>query len=104
LQRLARESGDLESETPKIFSSSQLDWTEDLDFNEFKQAAMKPTAFEQWASSLPLPQLLADALPREKGPDPIKLFSSLSDDQISDVCQAFLVGLKQVLVPCFVYS
>ena len=69
----------------------------ELDFNGFKQAALKPTSLEQWASSLPLPQLLADAMPRFRADERLRLTSQLSETQISAVCHAFLVGIRQAM-------
>ena len=91
---LAHASGEVDSYLHDF--SDLIGYSDMLDFNEFKQAVLKATAIEQWASTLPLPQLLADALPREKGQNPLKLVSELSEEQISNVCRAFLVGLTQV--------
>jgi hypothetical protein len=40
-----------------------------LDREEFKRALQRESTVEQWASTLPLPQLLASCLPRQDALD-----------------------------------
>jgi hypothetical protein len=71
-----------------------------IDFQEFKRAASVSSALERLIRTLPLAEMVADALPNEKGRDPIRLFSEISRTQIQDVCIALLPHLEKLLVDC----
>ena len=60
---------------------------------------VKPTALRQWAASMPLAELLADALQRAlpgEG-DPLREASELVPDAIGLVCEAVRGGLERML-------
>jgi hypothetical protein len=81
---------------------SSVDGSNDgaIDFQEFKRAASAPSSLERLIRSLPLAEMVADALPKEKGRDPVRLFSEITSVQIQDICSALLPHLEKLLIDC----
>jgi hypothetical protein len=58
----------------------------------------KPNRLEEWARSLPLSEIIADAFPAKPGQDPLRVASELSDFEVSVVCSVFCYGFKKKLM------
>jgi hypothetical protein len=71
-----------------------------IDFQEFKRAASVSSELEQLIRTLPLAEIVADALPKEKGRDPVRSFSEITSGQIHDICKASLPHLEKLLIDC----
>jgi hypothetical protein len=68
-----------------------------MDMNEFTQAIQAPTPLEEWARSLPLAQLLADALPRRAEHESLRTAGQLTHEEIDAVADGFAYGLRRLL-------
>jgi len=68
-----------------------------LDFEEFKRAVQYPGPIEQWAKTLPLAQLLSNAVPVQEDVDALRAVSRLSSADIELTCTAFAYGLKRII-------
>ena len=71
-----------------------------IDFQEFKRAASVSSELERLIRTLPLAEMVADALPKEKERDPNRLFSEITSKQIQDICTALLPHLTKLLIDC----
>jgi hypothetical protein len=69
----------------------------EIDLDEFLLLAERPRVVDEWARSLPLADVLADAIPRMPGLDPLHVVSRLSTDEIAVICQAMLPGIERIL-------
>ncbi len=81
------------------FQYNSLDQNGDgkLDLNEFKQAVQSPSHLEEWVRSLNIHQLVADAIPRKEGEDPLVSASKLSRQVISDICAEIVDELHNII-------
>jgi hypothetical protein len=79
------------------FLFSSLDRNRDgvLTLNEFEQAVQAQLPLEQWADSLPLAQILTDAIPRLAGHDHLRDLGRLTKDDI--IVEGFAYGMKRLL-------
>ena len=68
-----------------------------LAFDEFVLAVKAPMPLDEWASSLPLAQLLADAMPRKAGKDRLREVSRLTEAEIGSIADGFAYGVKRLL-------
>ena len=68
-----------------------------LNLEGFQHLLSKSTRLNEWAKGLPLYDLLADAIPRKRGQDPLRVVSELSFEEILMTCQALQEGLIRVL-------
>ena len=68
-----------------------------LDFPEFSFAVARTSLLEQWVASLPLAQLLADALPVDKEKDLLNSLGEIGPLEIETACQGFCEGLKLLI-------
>jgi hypothetical protein len=70
-----------------------------IDFSEFSSLLSKPTALQQWTASMPVAELLADALQRALPGigDPLREASELAADATALVCEAVRCGLERML-------
>jgi hypothetical protein len=57
----------------------------------------KPRRLQEWARALPLAELLADALPRRAGKDPLLALAGLTGEELGAACQALRGGLERLL-------
>jgi hypothetical protein len=80
-----------------IFRSLDRNGDGILDLSEFKQAVKTPSALEEWAQSLPLAQLLVDAIPKKVGRDHLRVTSGLTTEDVDEVCDGFSAGLRRIL-------
>ena len=69
-----------------------------LDFAEFKRATSFSSNLEQLICGFPVSQMIADAMPRQQGKDPIRLFSEITPAYVKDVCSAILPFLENLLI------
>jgi hypothetical protein len=51
----------------------------------------------EWAKTLDLPEILADAIPRKQGVDALRVVSELTEEEIEKVIGALHDGLRNVL-------
>jgi hypothetical protein len=86
------------SECEELFKAHDLSESGYVDYSEF--AAMVDRihgADEEWASTLPLAQLLADCMPIRKEADPVQAVSRLCDTDLETIVTCFGEGLKRML-------
>lgn len=76
-----------------------LDTNDDgvLSWEEVQKLLEWPTPMKRWAASLPLAELLADAILVENHEDPVEEISNLDDAQVSTICECLLQGLHRIL-------
>lgn len=81
------------------FQFSRFDRNGDgkLDLSEFKYALRSPSHLEEWVRTLNIHQLVADAIPRKEGEDPLFTASKLSSHEISDLCTEIAQGLHKII-------
>ena len=84
--------------TEDIFRSLDTNTDGVLDFDEFKHAVNTPSTIEQLISSLSISQLVADAIPKEKGKDEMRIFSRMSTEQMKEMCRVLMPFLENTLV------
>ena len=68
-----------------------------MDLKEFTQAIQAPTPVEDWVRTLPLAQLLVDALPRRADHDSLRTAGQLTQEEIDAVADGFAYGLRRLL-------
>ena len=68
-----------------------------LVLDEFAQAVQAPMPLDEWASTLPLARILADAMPRKVGKDLLREVGRLTPDEINNVVDGFAYGLRILL-------
>ena len=69
----------------------------EIEFDEFLLLAERPRIVDEWARSLPLADVLADAIPRIPEVDPLQVIRRLSSDEISTICRVILPGIERIL-------
>jgi len=81
------------------FFFNKLDINSDgkLDFGEFRAAVQSPSLLEEWVRSLNVHQLVADAIPRKEGENPLKTASDLSFELISKISDGVAEALQEIL-------
>ena len=77
--------------SPGVIRDGGLVW------EEFKSVALVPSTVEQMIKTLPLSQLIADAMLIEKGKDPLRALSEISPEQVKDSCSVVMPYLEKVL-------
>ena len=77
----------------------RLDRNQDgiLAFDEFVLAVKASMPLDEWASSLPLAQILADAMPRKAGKDRLREVALLTEAEIESIANGFAYGVKRLL-------
>ena len=83
--------------TEELFQEFDSDVSGGLNLEEFQQLLLKSTRLFEWSKGLPLHELLADAIPRRPGQDPLKVISELTVDDIAVTCQAMVEGLIKIV-------
>ena len=83
--------------TSELFEEFDSDASRGLDFEEFQQLLHRSNRLYEWAKGLPLHELLADAIPRRAGRDPLRVVSELTVEETSMACRAFREGLSKML-------
>ena len=68
-----------------------------LDNLDFLSVLKKPTISEEWVKTLPIPEIIADAIPKISGIHPLEVVSELSNAEISVICRAVFHGLEKIL-------
>jgi hypothetical protein len=88
-----------ETEISKRFASSDLNKDGGLDLQEFSSLVAMPSPVEEWARSLPLAQIVADAMPRNDclSNEQLRSLSKISQDQLDKSCDAIIEGVRRSL-------
>jgi hypothetical protein len=93
----------------RVFNEMDVDRNETLDFTEFRRILNKKSAIQQWASTLQLDLILADAIPIGEYPELRTIpanslrqtvehrISFLSEEEIDAICVAVSKGLRTLL-------
>jgi hypothetical protein len=68
-----------------------------MDLPQFKRAVQFPSTIEQLISTLPIPQIFADAMPLEEGTDHLRQFGQISPKQIKDICKLAMPFIENIL-------
>jgi hypothetical protein len=68
-----------------------------IDLAHFRSIVSRNGQVEQWASTLPLAQLLADCMPVKDVKDPLRAVSKLSAAEVPDVVASLSEGLARLL-------
>jgi hypothetical protein len=84
-------------EAEELFDEFDTGNSQGLDLQELLLLLQKPSRLHEWAMSLPLHQLLADAIPRKPGIDPLRVVSKLTAEERSAVCDMVRMGLERML-------
>jgi hypothetical protein len=80
-----------------IFNSLDVNSDGKLDIGEFQVAVQAESLLEEWARSLKVHQLVADAIPRKEGENPLITASTLSPDVITMIATGVSDGLQEIL-------
>ena len=80
-----------------LFKSLDVNGDRGLDWDQFKTVVMVPSIVEQLIKTLPISQLIADALPIEEGRDPLRVLSETSSEQIKCSCSVLMQYLETML-------
>ena len=88
------------SEADELFYTQDIDCDGWIAWSEFLQMSKTVTKLEEWTSSLPLSQLLADCMPvdEEAEADPVRAVSCLSADHVQVIASCFGKGLYVLLI------
>ncbi len=81
----------------ELFQEFDTDNSNGLNLEEFQQLVRKPSQLIEWAKTLGLPELLADAMPRKQGANALRVVSEQTDAEFENVIGALLSGLRSVL-------
>lgn len=68
-----------------------------VDPDEFRRAATKKWCVDAWAQSLPLAQMLVDALPQSTGCNRLRAVCSLTEEDIRVIADGYRDGLQRLL-------
>jgi hypothetical protein len=68
-----------------------------LDWEEFKSVMLIPSTVEQLITALPISRLIANAMPIEKGREPLRALSTISPEQIKASCSVLVPYLQKIL-------
>lgn len=69
-----------------------------LDLEEFRRVLLHPSPMEEWANTLPLPQLLASCIPQPASSElPLRHIAALDEASLEQVQANFAVGLQKLL-------
>ncbi len=68
-----------------------------LDLEEFKRAVRAPSTIEQLFVTLPISQILADAMPDMTWSDRLRQFGQKTPDEIEDICNEAMPFLKSII-------
>jgi hypothetical protein len=80
-----------------LFEEFDTDNSEGLNLQEFRTLLKKSNRLHEWAKSIPLTELLVDAIPRKVGEEPLRVVSTLNKDEIVAICKAVQDGLEILL-------
>ena len=69
-----------------------------MDFDGFKRAVHIQSPIEQLIRTLPVTEIIADAMRRDKARDLLRCFSETSTDQIKEICIVLVPFLESVLL------
>ena len=95
-----------DSQAKQLFDEMDIDFNAGLDEKEFERAVhaaceRMPGPYELWTRSLPVAQILADALPKPTNASEedshLRFVSNLNDHEIEEVVAAFAEGVSLML-------
>jgi hypothetical protein len=86
-----------EIESEELFDEFDYCDNQGLNLQELQLLLQKPCRLHEWAMGLPLYELLADAMPRKPGMDPLRVVSTLTSEEIVAVCEVVRNGLARML-------
>jgi len=69
-----------------------------VSFDEATKFLEWPDPVQRWAASLPLAELLADAMPVVNREDALEEISRLDDTLISAICEGLQLGLQRLII------
>ena len=83
----------------EIFLEFDLDLDGQIDFEEFKAAARRPSPIESWCKSVAWWQAVADAIPPGDDEDdhPLRAIARLSDAQVDAICAEAAKSIREIL-------
>ena len=82
----------------EIFLEFDLDRDGQIDFEEFKAAARRPSPLESWCKSVDWWQAVADAIPPgDDDHQPLRAIASLSDAQMDVICAEAAKSIREIL-------
>ena len=84
-------------EVNAVFETADTGGSGGLDEKEFLSVIRHPCKVEQWAATLPLPQLLAQCLSFKGGDEPLREVSQLSADELRASTDTFCDNLRKIL-------
>ncbi len=85
------------SEEKELFYTYDLNNDGCIDLGDFRLIVARVGKVEQWATGLPLAQLLADCMPSEDEGDPIRGISRLLPAHIKAITECYSRGLAELL-------
>jgi hypothetical protein len=91
---------ELESELDaKDFAAlcSNENYIDGVNWENFQDLLRRPRRLGEWAKSLHLHEIVADAFPRKAGVDPLRVASELSPDELIAVINALRYGFEQII-------
>ena len=83
--------------TAELFDEFDNELHDGLEFEGLQQLLQKADRLYEWAQGLPLHELLADAIPRRAGCDPLRVVSELTAEEIATTCRAMVDGLIRIV-------
>lgn len=86
-----------QKEADQLFDEFDTDNSDGLDLFEFQRLLQKSRQISEWAKTLDLHEILSDAIPRKPGQDPLRVVSTLTDNERLDICRAVQAGLERLL-------
>jgi hypothetical protein len=85
------------SEADELFYTQDMNCDGSIDRAEFLLMSKRLGKLEEWTSTLPLSQLLADCMPATDEADPVRVVSNLAKAHIRAIANCFSEGLVVIL-------
>ena len=70
---------------------------DEVDRDFFQMMLKRPSRLGEWAKSLQLHEIVADACPRKAGVDPLRVVSELSKDELITLMDAMRHGFERII-------
>jgi hypothetical protein len=86
-----------DSEGDSIRNEFDSDSTDGYIMDEFVEILTRPRPLAQWAKSLHVDDLIADAIPLKLG-DPLRTVSELAMEEVSIICRNIALGLEKLIL------
>jgi hypothetical protein len=88
---------ELDIESAEAKELLEIDANTGIDFQAFQSVLQRENMVCEWAKALPFHRVLADAIPRKIGLDPLRVVSELTANEWGMVLQAVQHGLTRLL-------